>query len=86
MRYMKVNYHMTKMILIKLFTICSSNRLGLELIDQSGALNSPFFTILRNKRNILGFRGFLQPPYTEPVALFMKFPICVSDTLQSKHL
>ena len=72
MRYMKVVYLATKTIPIKPFTICISHHLGLEVETQRGALHSLFFAILHDKRNI--FRQFFQPPYTEPVALFLKFP------------
>ena len=54
--YMKVVYLTTKSIQIKPYAICSSHQLGLEVKDQSGALHSPFFNMLHDKRNTLSFK------------------------------
>ena len=51
-RYMKVVYFTTKKIKIKPYRICSSHQLELLVERPEGALHSPFFAILHDKRNI----------------------------------
>ena len=59
---------------IKSYTICSSRQLGLEVERPEQSTNFSFFAILQDTRNILVFMRFLQAPYAEPVALFVKIP------------
>ena len=77
MSYMKVVYLTTKMIEIKLYTICSLHQLGLEVERPERSTTFSFFALFYMIKEIV-FRQFFQPPYTEPVALFMKFPTRVS--------
>ena len=43
-------------------------------VDHYRYINYPFFVILHDKRNNFCFYGIFRAPYTEPAALFMKFP------------
>ena len=49
-------------------------QLGLEVERPERNTTFLFFTILHDKRNSFSFYAFFQAPYTEPLALFMKFP------------
>ena len=43
-------------------------------VDHYRYINYPFFVILHDIRNNFCFYGIFRAPYTEPAALFMKFP------------
>ena len=63
------------MIKIKPYTICSPHQLGLEVETRERSTDILLFSLFHTIKEIfLVFRQFFLPPYTEPVALFMKFP------------
>ena len=86
---MKFVYHTTKTIQIKPCTICSSHQLGLEVERPEWSTTFFFFLSLFHtiKEIFLYFRRVFQSPYTEPVALFMKFPTReMFSQILSKHI